>query len=148
MTSLQIVSTYGARMVHLGILLSLLGSSPHAAASDDKLKGARLEISPEEFDFGNSPQNQKLVHEFTITNTGDEELRIGRISTSCGCTAALPESRTVAPGKSTVLTVTLETRKYRGALERSVSISSSDPGKVTRIKVRTFVERDAGGQKQ
>ena len=102
----------------------------------------KLVVSPEAHDFGNVGQDKRLVHEFTIVNEGDRELTIGRISTSCGCTAALTEKRTLAPGEATTLTVTLETRKYRGTLERSVSVASNDPGRVSRVKVRAFVEHE------
>jgi len=101
-----------------------------------------MEIQPEEHDFGNVQQSQSLVFAFTVLNTGNEELVISRISTSCGCTAAIVSDRVVPPGGTTKLEVTLETRKYRGVVQRSVSVASNDPDRVRTVRVRAFVEPD------
>jgi Protein of unknown function (DUF1573) len=103
-------------------------------------KGARMEIEPVEHDFGAVQQDQKLVFDFLVKNTGTEDLTLLRIATSCGCAAALPAERVVPPGGSTTLQVTLETRKYKGAIERSVSIASNDRKRVSTIRVKAFVE--------
>lgn len=102
--------------------------------------GPVMEISPESHDFGRVEQNQKLLHEFEIENVGSEDLVIGRISTSCGCTAALTSEKVVEPGEKTVLEVTLETRKYKGAIQRSVSISSNDRRRVRTVRITAYVE--------
>jgi hypothetical protein len=103
-------------------------------------KGARLEIEPSEHDFGAVRQDQKLTHDFLVRNTGTEDLTLLRIATSCGCAAALPAERVVPPGGTTTLQVTHETRKYKGAVERSISIASNDRKRVATVKVRAFVE--------
>jgi len=123
----------------IALAISVAIASPLAARSA-KGEGPRVEIEPEEYDFGSVQQEQKLVYEFTVRNTGTEELEIRRISTSCGCTAALTSDRTVAAGASTILRVTLETRKYKGVVERSVSIATNDPGRVHTVRVKAFVE--------
>jgi hypothetical protein len=103
--------------------------------------GPRMEIEPPQYDFGSVRQDQKLVYDFLVKNTGTEDLTLLRIATSCGCTAALPAERVVPPGGSTTLSVTLETRKYKGALERSVSVASNDRGRrVGTVRVKAFVE--------
>jgi hypothetical protein len=100
----------------------------------------RLSIAPEDHDFGSVGQDEKLVHEFAIVNEGTEALEIRRISTSCGCAAALAAERVVPPGGTTTLRVTLETRKSRGRIERSVSLASNDPRRVHTVRVQAFVE--------
>jgi Protein of unknown function (DUF1573) len=129
-----------SRPITAMILVAALAVSAALVAGTSKSDGPRAELEPEEFDFGSVQQDQKLVHDFTVRNTGTEELEIRRISTSCGCTAALASDRTVAPGAATTLKVTLETRKYRGVVERSVSIATNDPGRVHTVRVKAFVE--------
>ena len=102
--------------------------------------GPVMEIEPKEHDFGGVKQDQKLVHEFTVNNVGTEDLEIRRISTSCGCTAAILADRIVKPGESTTLEVVLETRKYKGVIDKSVSVASNDRERVHTIRVRAFVE--------
>lgn len=120
-------------------LMCALASGTGVAQSKSK-SGPVMEIEPEEFDFGGVEQDQKLVHEFTIHNVGTEDLEIRRISTSCGCTAAIPAERVVKPGGSTTLEVVLETRKYKGVIDKSVSVASNDRAVVRTVRVRAFVE--------
>ena len=127
-------------------LASLLGLGWSGQASGRKNptpatpSGARLEVEPELYDFGKAKQELRLEKEFVIRNTGTADLTIGRISTSCGCTVAEPAEKLVKPGKSTTMKVTLETRRYSGWVERSVSISSNDPRQIKSVKVKVFVE--------
>ena len=90
-------------------------------------KGPRISIEPASFDFGRVVKNRTLQKEFSIRNFGSEDLVIGSVSTTCGCTAALPESKLVKPGGATPLRVTLETRDYSGRVERKVLVRSNDP---------------------
>lgn len=114
----------------------------HALAGQKSQAGPRMEIEPEEHDFGNVQQDQTLVHDFLVQNTGTEELVIEKISTSCGCTAAIPSDRVVPPGGSTTLRVTVETRKYKGILHNSISLASNDARRVRTVRVQAFVEAD------
>lgn len=136
------------------LLLLSLGVAPAlVVAGDEKaqskpVKGPHLEITPEVHDFGKVKQNQRMVQEFVIKNTGSEELKIGRISTSCGCTAALTSDKTVKPGETTSLEVTFETRRYKGPIQRSISIASNDPKRIKTIKVKAFVEEASPSPKK
>jgi len=120
----------------LVVAAALSGTS----VAQKKKTGPVMEIEPEEHDFGGVQQNQKLVYEFTVNNVGTEELEIRRISTSCGCTAAIPADRVVPPGGSTTLEVVLETRTYKGVINKSVSVASNDRDVVRTVRVKAFVE--------
>jgi len=98
------------------------------AGRDEKPAAApRIRVEPESFDFGNALPDKTLRKEFTIRNFGDAALVIEGVSTTCGCTAALPEERRIEPGGSTLLRVTFETRRYSGKVERRVIVRSNDP---------------------
>jgi hypothetical protein len=118
----------------------LVAAAEPLRAQAAKSGGPRMEIEPSEHDFGPARQDQKLVYDFVVKNTGTEDLELLRIATSCGCTAALPAERIVPPGGSTTLQVTLETRKYKGAVERSISVASNDRKRVATVRVKAFVE--------
>ena len=109
-------------------------------AESKQVKGPGIEVTPEDHDFGRVQQNAKLEKEFEIHNIGTEELTIGRISTSCGCTAALTSEKFVKPGESTTLKVTMESRMYKGEIQRTVSVASNAANsKITQIRVKAFV---------
>ena len=124
------------RFLGLPAALAAAGIAAPAAAQ----RGPRLEIEPESWDFGRARPAARLVHDFTLRNTGNRVLRIGRIAAACACAAAVSGSTEVPPGADTTLRVRLETRGYRGVLERWLSISSNDSRGARRILVRVYVE--------
>jgi len=110
-------------------LLGLAAAAVLAAAPLRALRaeeGPRLRVEPPAFDFGRALPDRTLRKEFTLTNLGDRDLVIEGVSTTCGCTAAVAGEKTVAPGRSTPLAVTLQTRDYRGRVERRVLVRSND----------------------
>jgi hypothetical protein len=118
-----------------------------AAAPVPDLKGPRISVEPQSFDFGKAVQNKTLAKEFSIKNYGTEDLVIENVSTTCGCTAALLDSKVVKPGGTTPLRVTLETRSYSGKVERKILIRSNDSEtKLLELKVEATVAA-AGAEK-
>ena len=129
------------RTMTMVVLALVCASVAGTSVAQKKAKnGPVMEIEPEDYDFGGVRQDQRLVHEFTVKNVGTEDLEIRRISTSCGCAAAIPADRIVKPGESTTLEVVLETRKYKGVIDKSVSVASNDRDVVRTVRVRAFVE--------
>ena len=130
----------GTLLMLAWIGLPTMTAMGHQSKSATKpVKGPAIEVTPELHDFGKVEQNLTLDTEFEIRNIGTVEVNIGRISTSCGCTAALTADQLVKPGESTTLKVTLETRRYKGRITRSVSIASDAVNKISTAKVTAFV---------
>ena len=111
----------------LGLTLTLLLAVPGAAQQKAAAAAPRIAVEPARFDFGAVLPRKTLHKEFQVRNFGDAELRLEGVSTSCGCTAALPESRLVKPGGSVALRVSIDTRDDRGRIRRSILIRSNDP---------------------
>ncbi|MCG6925855.1 MAG: DUF1573 domain-containing protein [Acidobacteria bacterium] len=101
----------------------------------EEARGPRIRVEPESFDFGKVLPDRTLRKEFRLRNLGDEALVIERISKSCGCTAAATEVSTLAPGESTPLRVTVETRTASGTIEHEVLVQSND-SKTPTLKIR------------
>jgi hypothetical protein len=101
----------------------------------EEARGPRIRVEPESFDFGKVLPDRTLRKEFRLRNLGDEALVIERISKSCGCTAAASEVSTLAPGESTPLRVTVETRTASGTVEHEVLVQSND-SKTPTLKIR------------
>ncbi len=130
------------------VLASLAASSAAAPPSPEQTgKPAPVpvvQVDPSGFDFGRAQPGKTLKKEFTLRNAGEAPLVLQGVSTSCGCTAAIPGATRLSPGQSTPLTVTLETRSYRGPLERRVIVRSNDPKTpLLEIKVKVTVEPPA-----
>jgi hypothetical protein len=128
------------RRLALFAAASLLAAG--AAAEEKRPSGPRIRVEPESFDFGKALPDKVLRREFTVRNFGDAPLVIEGVSTTCGCTAALPAKLRVEPGGSTSLRVTFETRRYSGRVERQVLVRSNDPKTpLLQVKVSASVEK-------
>ncbi len=67
-------------------------------------------------DFGSVPRGTTLTHNFTLNNPSKAALHVSGIRSSCtNCMSAAVGQVDVPPGESTVLAVTIDTRKFSGA---------------------------------
>ena len=107
-----------------GLLLAAPEQKPAAAPTP---AAPLIRVEPEAFDFGHALPGRTLRKEFTLRNAGASELVIQGVSTTCGCTAAIAGETRLKPGRSTPLSVSLQTRDYRGRVERRVLVRSNDP---------------------
>jgi hypothetical protein len=108
------------------LLLPFALASGLAAAVAAAGEGPRLVIDPESWDFGRTLKNRVLEKRFTIKNVGDAPLVVERITTTCGCAAALLDDKTLDPGESAQLKVTFQTQGLEGRVERKVLLRSND----------------------
>jgi hypothetical protein len=121
------------------VLVLLAPPSPEPTAAP----APRLAVEPASFDFGRVLPQRTLNREFSLRNFGSADLAIERVSTTCGCTAALLDDKVVKPGGRATLRVTLETRNYQGKIVRSVLIKSNDPQHpTTEIKLEATVAEE------
>lgn len=79
------------------------------------------------YDFGTVLEGTPVKHEFTVKNTGQADLVIGHVQTSCGCTVAQSDKKRLAPGEETLLPVTFDTRHERGHASRRIDVYTNDP---------------------
>ncbi|MCB1041372.1 MAG: DUF1573 domain-containing protein [Acidobacteria bacterium] len=91
------------------------------------LMGQGAEITTEQavLDMGHVTQGEEIASTITFRNSGNEELVITSVKTSCGCTAAKLEKMTYAPGESGEIAVTMKTARLQGEVSRKVSILSN-----------------------
>lgn len=106
--------------------------------SQPALSQPKLEIEETHYDFGVSYPNQFLQHDFTIWNKGDQPLEIVKVSTTCGCAAAILSATTVLPSASSIVSVTVVTGAPRKKKE-SATLQTNDPD---RPRVTLDVETD------
>jgi len=92
-----------------------------------QLLGPKLVLQQSSFDFGDIKQGEKVSHTFVLSNGGGDLLTITDVKASCGCTAATPEDRELAPGQSTNLVVTFNSAGRMGKQSKTVRIYSNDP---------------------
>lgn len=108
-------------------LLGLLGGcqSPRTGGP----AAGRLICMKSEFNFGRVTQAESvsLVHVFTIVNPGSTPIRVDRVRTSCGCTAATFTSRTLPPGGRLRVRVVADWKGRAGQISTFALVYASGP---------------------
>lgn len=89
------------------------------------------------YDFGDVYRGQKVNHQFTLRNAGNDTLRISRVSASCGCTAAIASTDVVPPQGRADINATFNSEGYGGRVSKYISVTSNDPVNPTQQLVIT-----------
>jgi hypothetical protein len=98
-------------------------------AEGDKM-GAIIKLAPPSHDLGlidRTEGNGFVSIETTISNAGDDTLKLYSITPSCSCTVASLGEDYIGPGKSTVLTSRIRLGDSSRPQSSSLAISCSDP---------------------
>lgn len=116
----------GPAIVGAALLLATFVSVPVLGAPAAAGKAA-LVVDPARLDFGRMAQHQVRNAEVTIRNGGTATLEIYGVEPSCGCTVAELKVKELAPGQSTVLPVTFDSKAFSGPQHKTIRLSSNDP---------------------
>jgi hypothetical protein len=101
----------------------------------------KIEVAATTHDFGKVDEGENVKFAFKLTNKGKAPLTIENVRTSCGCTAATPKDKTIAPGASSELAVSFDTRGRPGKNRKVITVTSNDPeNATTRLEIMADVE--------
>lgn len=78
----------------------------------------------ETVDVGEIPQGTPKMIEFSFKNTGDKEVIITNVKTSCGCTASDYTKEAIAPGKSGFVKATYNAA-VKGSFTKTVTVTTN-----------------------
>jgi len=101
--------------------------------------GPRIEASELVYEFGLVSDAKELTHAFSFTNTGDAELVVEKVKTSCSCTAADLSKDRYAPGESETIEVRW-TPKGRGRQVQTVDLFTNAGGTPFRFRLGAEVD--------
>ncbi len=102
-----------------------------------KPKNAIITFNEEIHEFGKIEQNSLAKTTFIIGNKGTDTLEVFSANPSCGCTAAFPGKKRIAPGDTSQLNITFDPHnKAEGDMTKTITVVSNskvDPQKMIRI---------------
>lgn len=98
-------------------------------------------ITPHQVDLGTVMQDSVVEAVIQFRNSGDSPLKISRVQTSCGCTAADLQKLEYLPGEEGEIGVKLNTKGFSGLIRKYVTIylENGDPIS-TRVVLQTTVK--------
>jgi hypothetical protein len=80
------------------------------------------------FDFGEVRRGDEVVHTFTFRNSGDAELLIDRVKSTCGCTGVLLTEKNIPPGAEGTIKATFRSGNFQGRVTKRILLYSNVPG--------------------
>jgi hypothetical protein len=105
---------------------------PSVAATNPPPAGApKLQFATNTFDFGRVPVGTVVKATFNLTNTGSAPLEILNVQPGCGCTTAGTWDRRVEPGRTTTLSLQLNTANFGGPITKTATVTCNDPTQST-----------------
>lgn len=128
------------------LILILISCSTVQTVSQSSIGKPEPDLQFEEvvYDFGIAGTEQKIRHTFKFTNNSSETLKIIKLSTSCGCTAAISPESEILPGGMGEIQAMLETKRYEGKQEATINVyTSAEPEKpVTVLTMQGVIKKD------
>lgn len=97
------------------------------------LASPRMELSLDDWDLGEIYQWSDPTKEITIKNTGDQDLLIQSINTSCGCTAVVLEDKVVKPGGKTAMKIDFAAYNFIGRFRKEVVVATNAGSKAVSL---------------
>lgn len=100
-----------------------------------KVDGAYISLAEQMKDAGDIMSGDSLKHAFKFTNTGDKDLLIKNVITTCSCTLTNYSKEPIAPGKSSEIKVTFDSNKQDkiGRQNKVITILSNAKNNPARV---------------
>jgi len=99
-----------------------------------------LHIQPEIYRLGDIKEGETAVATFLVRNNHSEPIELVDIQTSCGCTAAQPDSFVIMPNSFTQLRVTVDTTAKQSNIKKSITVKDSLGNEATALLAFNVVE--------
>jgi tetratricopeptide (TPR) repeat protein len=101
---------------------------------------AKMKFESQQHDFGYVSSGEVLEKEFKFTNTGEEDLEIGRITADCSCVHASASKNIIKAGESAKIKVTYDTAGKTGLQITHIKIESNVSGGFKEISVSAHLK--------
>ena len=108
-------------------LISLIGYTSSAQA--------KISFKNETVDYGKIVKGSDGVRVFEFTNTGDAELVVTKVNSSCGCTVPKKPEGPIAPGASGSIEVKYDTNRV-GPIRKTVTVYSNADEPIKALKIK------------
>lgn len=110
------------------ILAQQNNSSPTTTSPKNKKNGPIPYFESKSYNYGDLDEDMKYaVHRFEFTNIGDQNLFIGNVVSSCGCTTPNWTRDSIPPGGKGFIETKYETINRLGKFKKTVTVYTNSP---------------------
>lgn len=108
-----------------------------------------VRVDRPEHDFGTILQGENVRHVFAFVNSGTAPLTIEKVTSSCGCTAALASAKVLAPGESGEIQTSFDSARFRGQVKKTVYLYTNDPVQpMVQLQIKATVKAELAVEPQ
>jgi len=97
-----------------------------AAPAGDAVAQPKIKFDKKTIDLGEVVKGEKAKFTFEFRNEGTSDLEIKQAKPSCGCTVA-DFTRVVKAGETGTVTASIDTKRFKGPITKTVTVTSNDP---------------------
>jgi len=120
--NMQLKGTHMGRLLKTIAVLSILfGTGTVEAQPKLVVEGGSS------FDLDTLMAGTVAERKIALRNAGTEELILGKVEASCGCTGTLLSSEKLKPGEKGELLITFNSKNFNGKVHKTVTVNSNDP---------------------
>ncbi|MBN2237839.1 MAG: DUF1573 domain-containing protein [Bacteroidales bacterium] len=127
----------------LFLLLGLISCASRSAntAVENSVGKETTSISFEKtsHDFGAVVDGEKVTYSFKFSNTGNNDLEIQNVGTSCGCTASDYTKGLIKPGEKGRIQVTFNSSHRTGMQNKTISVKANTQPETTVLNIQAQV---------
>jgi len=107
-----------------------------------KITGPKIQFEKTVHDFGKIREGRIVDYTFKYKNVGSSVLEINHVRTSCGCTAAVINGKSLQPNEEGTLKVEFDSSNRQGVVTRTITLSSNDHTEPqTILTIVSFIEK-------
>jgi len=136
---LALVFSWGCNSVDRTGLPADVINNPNTANGEIKDNLPKIEFEKEIYDFGKVIQGEIVTYGFKFKNTGNADLVIAQVKTSCGCTVPKFPKVAIKPDEEKVLTVTFKSEGRKGVQNKSITVTTNCQPNTTIIRIKAMV---------
>ena len=121
------------------LIITALLTHQHIVAQQSGISA--LHFTETTYDYGHIAEDGgSVVCSFEAVNTAEHSIEVTKISTTCGCTSAIYESQSVAPGEIFRFEVRYEPMNRPGRIEKDIIVHTSDTERLTTLHITGYVQ--------
>ena len=104
-------------------------------------KEPKFEFEETSWDFGTITDGDRVEHSFKFKNVGNDDLVIGNVTTSCGCTAPEWPRTPIGPGEESKITVEFNSAGKSDLVNKDITIYANTVPVQTKLRIKAFVNK-------
>lgn len=106
----------------------------------DTTDAPKIRFTSSSFVFDTIKMGDIIKHEYNFTNTGNRNLYVLDVKTSCGCTVPSFDKDAIAPGENGVITATFDSKDRKGIQEKSIKVFTNTYPNKSELTLTGFIK--------